>query len=247
MSVSGGLLEIVGECCVMLNFPHFSVSHNFLFCRGLSIGISAILGVDFLASVAAVLDFANNRILSRFGSVTLDSEPMIASLINDLAHLRQYEFPLESLIKELSDIMRSDGDFVGETALIEHDIVLEDDHPIHVRPRPIPFHLREIVADQLENMLKLNVIRVSSSPWSSPILLVPKADGKYRFCVDFRRLNERTRKDRTPMPRIDDVFAEIGGARVFTTLDLLSGFWQVPLTSRGQDPGIRIIIVNSRE
>lgn len=235
MSVSGGLLEIVGECRVMLNFPNFSVYHSFLFCRGLSVGISAILGVDFLTSVAAVLDFANSRLLSKFGSVTLDSQAVTATLINDPAHVRDCEPSFHTLIEEFSDIMRSDGDFVGETALIEHDIVLEDDHPIHVRPRPIPFHLREIVAEQLEKMLKLNIIRVSSSPWSSPILLVPKADGKYRFCVDFRRLNERTRKDRTPMPRIDDVFAEIGDARVFTTLDLLSGFWQVPLTSRAQE------------
>lgn len=233
VSVSGRSLQVVGECCVTLNFPHFSVSHDFLFCRGLSVGIGAILGMDFLTSIAAVLDFSNNCLNSKFGSVTLDVTSVNGTLSQ--SPVSHCESPFESLIKEFSDIMRSDGDCVGETTLIEHDIVLEKNQPLYVRPRPVPFHLRGIVADQLEKMLKLNIIRESSSPWSSPILLVPKADGKYRFCVDFRRLNERTKKDRTPMPRIDDIFAEIGEARVFTSLDLLSGFWQVPLTSRAQE------------
>ena len=78
-------------------------------------------------------------------------------------------------------------------------------------------------------MIERGVIRSSNSPWSSPIVLAPKKDGDYRFCVDFRRVNSVTKKDAHPMPRIDEIIDQLGGARYFSTLDLASGYWQVPL------------------
>ena len=78
-------------------------------------------------------------------------------------------------------------------------------------------------------MLERGIIRASNSPWSSPIVLAPKKDGDYRFCVDFRRVNSVTKKDTHPMPRIDQILDQLGGARYFSTLDLASGYWQVPL------------------
>ena len=78
-------------------------------------------------------------------------------------------------------------------------------------------------------MLERGLIRSSTSPWSSPIVLAPKKDGNYRFCVDFRRVNSVTKKDAQPMPRIDDILDELGGAKCFSTLDLASGYWKVPL------------------
>ena len=82
---------------------------------------------------------------------------------------------------------------------------------------------------QVNDMLERGLIRPSNSPWSSPIVLARKKDGDYRFCVDFCRVNSVTKKDAQPMPRIDDILDQLGGARYFSTLDLASGFWQVPL------------------
>ena len=78
-------------------------------------------------------------------------------------------------------------------------------------------------------MANRGVIRPSKSPWSSPVVLVGKKDGSTRFCVDFRKVNAVTRKDVYPLPRIDETLDTLGGARYFTTLDLESGYWQVPL------------------
>ncbi len=75
----------------------------------------------------------------------------------------------------------------------------------------------------------------SSSSWSSPCLLVPKSDGKFRFCTDYRKVNLVTKPDFYPLPRMDDCIERVGTAKFVTKLDLLKGYWQVPLTSRASE------------
>lgn len=74
----------------------------------------------------------------------------------------------------------------------------------------------------------------SSSPWASPCLLVPKSDGSWRLCTDYRKLNAVTVQDPYPMPRIDDLIEEIGGSRFLTKIDLLKGYYQVPQTEEAR-------------
>ena len=76
-------------------------------------------------------------------------------------------------------------------------------------------------------MKDAGVIQKSHSPWSSPVILVQKRNGDYRFCVDYRRLNEVTKKDTFPLPRIDDLLDLLGKSQFFSSLDLASGYWQI--------------------
>ena len=76
-------------------------------------------------------------------------------------------------------------------------------------------------------MLDVNVVEPCDSPWSSPVVLVRKKDGKIRFCVDYRQVNAVTRKDSYPLPNIQDTYDGLAGAVLFSSLDLASGYWQV--------------------
>ena len=78
-------------------------------------------------------------------------------------------------------------------------------------------------------MLDVGAITPSSSAWSNAVILVCKKDGGLRFCIDFRKLNACTRKDTFPLPCIHDAINTLRGSRYYTTMDLLSGFWQTPM------------------
>ena len=80
-------------------------------------------------------------------------------------------------------------------------------------------------------MLQNGIIEQSQSQWSCPCILVPKADSSYQFCTGFRRVNAVTKSDSYPIPRVDDCIDQRGHAQYISNLDLLKGYWQVPLTA----------------
>lgn len=84
-------------------------------------------------------------------------------------------------------------------------------------------------------MLESGVCSPSNSPWASPIVLVPKKDGSIRFCIDYRKLNSLTVRDVNPLPRIDDCLAALGGNKYFSTLDLVSGYWQINMAEEDKE------------
>ncbi|UYV63821.1 hypothetical protein LAZ67_2005754 [Cordylochernes scorpioides] len=121
---------------------------------------------------------------------------------------------------------------LGRTNLAKHSIDTENVKPIkHKRYRVSPKE-RNIINEQIQYMLKEGVIRPSSSPWAFPVILVKKRDGSWRFCVDYRKLNNVTVKDVYPIPRIDDVMDTLQGSRYFSTVDLRSWYWQVEIKEK---------------
>ena len=101
--------------------------------------------------------------------------------------------------------------------------------PIHTPPYRVSYKDERVQTDEINKLLKQGVIEESTSPWSSPIVLVRKKDGSVRFCVDFRKLNNVTVKDAFPIPRIDDMFDHLSEAQYYTTIDFKSGYFQVAL------------------
>lgn len=107
-----------------------------------------------------------------------------------------------------------------------------DEAPVRQRYRRIPPSEYEVVKAHIHQLLKAQVIRESCSPFASPIVLVKKKDGSLRLCVDYRQLNAKTRKDAFLLPRIEESLDALAGARWFSTMDLASGYNQVPVTER---------------
>ena len=101
--------------------------------------------------------------------------------------------------------------------------------PISQPPyRMAPMELAELKR-QLQELLDKKFIRVSTSPWGAPILFVKKKDGSFRMCIDYRKLNQVTIKNKYPLPRIDDLFDQLRGATVFSKIDLRSGYYQLKI------------------
>ena len=139
------------------------------------------------------------------------------------------------LLTKYSDVISvSDGD-LGRSKLIQHGIETGSASPIKQPPRRLPYHLREEVKGLLAEMLFEDVIEKSNGPWSSPIVLIKKKDGSRRFCIDYRKLNCVTKKDAHPLPRIDDTLDVLQGAKLFSTLNLTSGYWQVEVDKNDRE------------
>ena len=153
----------------------------------------------------------------------------VASL--DLSVLNEQEQArVKSLLDQYHAVFSShDGD-LGCTSLLAHDIPLLDNVPVRQRYRRIPPSEYEAAKAHINQLLESEVIRESSSPYASPIVLVRKKDGSLRLCVDYRLLNSKTRKDAFPLPRIEESLDALSGAQWFSTLDLASGYNQVPVT-----------------
>ena len=118
---------------------------------------------------------------------------------------------------------------------VSHTIDTGTNKPIHVPKYRVSHKERPIIEKHVKEMIHNKVIEPSKSPWSFPIVLVPKKDGTIRFCVDYRRLNDITKKDSYALPRIDSSLAMLSGNQFFSSLDLAAGYFQIPMDEKDKE------------
>ena len=147
--------------------------------------------------------------------------------LSELTEEEQHKF--RELLNKYSDQFMSPGNMIGQTGMVQHQIHTGEHPPIKQRPRREPLGMQGAVKEELQKMLDKKIIEPSNSAWASPIVLVKKRDNTIRFCVDYRKLNEVTQKDAYPLPRIEDNLDALRGSKLFSTLDLASGYWQVQM------------------
>ena len=161
-----------------------------------------------------------------------DDGSWILNLI-DLSGIKDWPEKLQQdakdMLKRNAQVFSKDDMDMGRTKLVKHHIKLTDPAPFKEAYRRIPPQMYDEVKAHIQEMLDLGAIRPSNSPWASAIVLVRKKDGRLRFCIDLRRLNNRTVKDAYSLPRIESILDSLGGAQIFTTLDLKAGYWQVEM------------------
>lgn len=139
---------------------------------------------------------------------------------------------VQCLLDKYSNVL---SDIPGKTNVLEHDIKLTCDEPIRVKPYPIPYAMIETVNKELDNMIDLDVIEKSDSPYSSPFLIVKKKDQSNRFVIDFRKINSYTVFDAETMGNIDEMFAKLSGYKFISKLDLTKGYWQIGLADGAKE------------
>ena len=146
------------------------------------------------------------------------------SSLNDVEKVQ-----LHQLLTKYSDIFATHPHDLGRTHLASHKILVDHSVPIKQRPYCVLHAHKQDVTDHVHDMSDHHLIRPSQSPWSSPVIIVPKKDGGTRFVVDYRKLNSLTKKDSYHLPRIDDTLDCLGGAAYFSVVNFCSGYFHIPL------------------
>lgn len=123
---------------------------------------------------------------------------------------------------------------LGCTTEAEMTIELHDKRPVIYRPYRMSYHEREKVREIVDELVKNDVVQESQSNYASPVLLVKKKTGEQRLCIDYRALNNKTIKDKYPLPLIEDQITNLSGNTFFITLDLASGYYQIPVASESR-------------
>lgn len=190
---------------------------------------------DFMFSRAERIDSIKRVVIQAAEMVSADEkkfctdEVRVGPAVTDeekqrlLDLLDRYKHCFASSLKEL-----------GCTNVTEMNIELNSQRPVVYRPYRLSHHEREKVRGMVDDMLEAGIVRQSASEYASPILLVRKKDGTMRMCIDYRMLNSVTIKERYPMPIIEDEIARLSGQACFITLDLASGYYQVPISERSR-------------
>lgn len=141
---------------------------------------------------------------------------------------------LLALVRDYRDCFAVNLNELGLTTITEMDIQLKDSEPVVFRPYRLSQTERLEVRSMVDELLHHNIIRESTSPYASPILVVKKKTGDKRLCVDYRALNRKTIKQHYPIPRIEDQIDRLAGSKYFCALDLASGYYQIPLAEQSK-------------
>lgn len=186
---------------------------------------SIILGVDFWVGMNIIPDLNSGEWYFR------EQAEIDINAVDEFGHLTSdQKKQLDELVEKTFSQM---GDKLGCTTLVEHEIRTQSP-PIKQRHYPLSPALQAHVNQELEKMLADDIIEPSNSPWASPIVLVKKSDGSYRFCVNYKKLNEVSLPDAYPMPFVSASLDKLKDARYLSTIDIKSAYWQIPVAKESR-------------
>ena len=187
-----------------------------------------LLGADFLSHFSLVVDVARHRLLN---TDSFTSVPLCISNIEENINLLSPDDNYSDIIKDFDNVFKPELR-LAPGAPAKHGIqhyIKTTGPPVHSRYRRLRPELSQIAKEAFAEMEKMGVCSKAASPWASPLHMTPKKDGTWRPCGDYRRLNIITEPDHYAMPNISDLTSSIGTARIFSKLDLLKGYFQVPV------------------
>ena len=195
------------------------------------LGIPLLIGTDLLKSGGGRIDYYRDSVVlgeRHYPFVSgADTVPGVAEVVT--------EEELSALLDNFSGVFHDQQEGLSGAIGVPSMSIETEGPPIFQRAYRAPLTKRQVIDDAVDEMLSDGVISPSNSPWASPVTLAPKKDGGYRVCINYRRMNAVTKKDRYPLPHIQDIFDTVGCGKIFTTLDLKSGYWQLPVAEADRE------------
>ena len=169
--------------------------------------------------------------------VEMATELASVSVINNLpAELTiEQRQQAANLIQSYEDVFSQHDHDIGRTHLMEHTIDTGDHHPIRQSLRRHPHAHLEFIDREVDEMLRHGIVEPAASPWAANVVIARKKDGELRLCLDYRNLNNLTYQDSYPLPHIDTCVNSLKNASWFSTLDLRSGYYNVPIAEQDKD------------
>lgn len=195
---------------------------------------SPIIGADFLQHYNLLVDLRHHRLLDAITGLSASGSCAVGALAPQLRSISG-SLKFVDLLKEFPSLTRPDGSLSEIKHSTMHRIITRPGPPVSCRARRLAPDKLKIAQREFETMVNMGIARRSKSPWSSPLHIVPKKDGGWRPCGDYRALNDKTIPDNYPPRSIQDCSALLHGREVFSKIDLVRAFNQIPVAPEDID------------
>ncbi|CAH8602562.1 unnamed protein product [Dicrocoelium dendriticum] len=224
-TVGGHSLKVTGTQRLRIRIGETLISHDMFIVEETT---ETIIGTDILKRLGVTIDLKNDVVI--VANETIEINKGRTDRVGALKAVPDCQNrAIRNVLSRYAHLFTDAEDDYGFCNWVEHRIPLIPGGQCKPIFRRIPQNTLVEIQKQVTEMESKGIIRRTHSPYSSPVLLTKKADGTYRFCIDFRELNRVTVKDAFPMPQMEEIFSSLHSAKQISLIDLRSGYWQLPI------------------